>query len=296
MPPGGAPGRLARPGRTRPTRTASPASASSTASAPAPVTPSTGTPTRPAGMAGSGRSPGRASSTARAPAAAAAAAWADGLAPAATTTRRSVIRSPPPREQGLGVGGAHGPGGPQAAIRGRRAAEQRGVELEAAQLELGVPGGARLGQRAGGERGAGRAGRADRARRRLGGALVARGRDDQRAERGRAPDGARLGALGEAGVGRVDPDDGDARAVVAGAVAVGIHGALEPGQQPVGGGQVLGAGRRRRRPAGRRRGWAGRARRRPRAARPARCRCAPAARAARGRRRARGRVSRSTAS
>ena len=219
------------PATASPTSASAPASVPRTSSAAAPVTPSTGAATRPAGIDGSGRSRGSASSTARAPAAAAAAAWPAGSSPARTTA--SFPRRLFPFSSSAGSVASTGPAVVRPGRR-RRAGEQRGAAgVDAAELQVDPRDGGRRGERADGEGVRRGGGRADRPARPGRGALAARGRDHQRPEVGRAGDRLRLGRVLEARVGRVDADDGDRHVVVRGAVAVRVDGALEPGQQRV---------------------------------------------------------------
>ena len=229
----------ARPAVTSPTSTATPASSSSTAAAAAPVTPSTGAAIRPAGIAGSGRRRGSASSTARAPAAAAAAARATGSSPARTTTSLPRRLPAPRASNSRGIRGFDRPG--RLDPSGWREARQqhRAASVGSADLQVDARDALRRRQRADGERIGRRGGRADGALRPGGRALLPGRRQDQRAERGGATTARASGEPLEGRVGRVDADERDRDVVVGGAVAVGVDGALEPREQLVGGRDLL---------------------------------------------------------
>ena len=196
------------------------------------MTPTTGAAARPAESDGSGSSPGRASSTALAPTAAAAAACAAGFAPARTITtlpRIFVWLSPRTAASVSWTGPAVVP---EAGGLPESTAAWASVSPSALSSVRGAGSGPASAPTASAS---GRArGRADRAAAGLGRALVAGGRDHERAEARRALDGLRLGRVAEARVGRVDADQRH-RDVIGGVlVAVGVDGVLEPGDDLVG--------------------------------------------------------------
>ena len=161
-----------------------------------PVTPITGAAARPAAIAGSGSSPGAAITTARAPTAAAAAAWAAGLAPALTITTlsRMRVRALPRVAVSVSVTGpaVWPPGGGSPAstaawassfpssvsfVRGAGSSPVSAPTASESRADAGEPIGPASGR---------------------GGALVARGRDDERAEARGALDRLGLGRAREA--------------------------------------------------------------------------------------------------